>query len=86
MAHVEGDLADVLADENLALTSAQIDGYGERATDVFYVTHKGGKLEDEAVSERVRAGLLAVFSDNETAFDKKAAQRGIARARASVLR
>jgi [protein-PII] uridylyltransferase len=80
------DLADVLADENLALTSAQIDGYGERATDVFYVTHQGGKLEDEAVIERVQEGLLAVFSENETAFDKKAAQRGIARARASVLR
>ncbi|MFT6660196.1 MAG: [protein-PII] uridylyltransferase, partial [Maricaulis maris] len=80
------DLADVLADEGLALTSAQIDGYGERATDVFYVTHKDEKLVDEAISESVRNGLLAVFSENETAFDKKAAQRGIARARASVLR
>ena len=80
------DLADVLADEGLALNSAQIDGYGERATDVFYVTWQGGKLEDETVIERVRDGLLAVFSESETVFDKKAEQRGIARARASVLR
>ena len=80
------DLADVLADEHLSLTSAQIDGYGERATDVFYVTHDDHKLVDEAITERIRSGLLAVFSENETAFDKKAAQRGIARARASVLR
>ena len=80
------DLADVLADEHLSLTSAQIDGYGELATDVFYVTHDDHKLVDEAITERIRSGLLAVFSENETAFDKKAAQRGIARARASVLR
>ncbi|WP_300542738.1 [protein-PII] uridylyltransferase [Maricaulis sp.] len=80
------DLADVLADEGLALNSAQIDGYGERATDVFYVTLRGGKIEDEDVVERVKSGLLSVFSDSETAFDEKAAQRGIARARASVLR
>ncbi|WP_323760739.1 [protein-PII] uridylyltransferase [Maricaulis sp.] len=80
------DLADVLADERLALTSAQIDGYGERATDVFYVTSNGDKLVDDAVGQRVRNGLLAVFSENETEFDKTAAQRGFARARASVLR
>ncbi|MHA6287841.1 [protein-PII] uridylyltransferase [Maricaulis sp. CAU 1757] len=80
------DLADVLADQGVSLASAQIDGYGERATDVFYVTHQGGKLEDEAVSERVRSGLLAVFSEGEQAFDERAAERGIARASASVLR
>lgn len=80
------DLADVLADEGVALTSAQIDGYGERATDVFYVTHNGEKLEDEAIIERIQAGLLGVFSEGESAFDEKAAQRGIARAKASVLR
>tara|TARA_R110000868_G_scaffold45045_3_gene149882 strand:+ start:26355 stop:29162 length:2808 start_codon:yes stop_codon:yes gene_type:complete len=80
------DLADVIADQNLSLTSAQIDGYGERATDVFYVTHMGHKLEDAEVTERLRAGLLAVMSESETALDEKAAERGIARARASVLR
>ncbi|WP_417481298.1 [protein-PII] uridylyltransferase [Maricaulis sp.] len=80
------DLADVIADENLSLTSAQIDGYGERATDVFYVTHLGHKLEDAAVTERLHAGLMAVLSESETALDEKAAERGIARARASVLR
>jgi [protein-PII] uridylyltransferase len=80
------DLADILADEGLALNSAQIDGYGERATDVFYVTQGQGKLKDEAVIKRVEKGLMAVLSESETAADEKAAQRGIARARASVLR
>ena len=80
------DLADVLADEGLSLSSAQIDGYGERATDVFYVTTRNRKLEDEALIDRVRTGLFAVFSESEQAFDEKAAQRGMARARASVLR
>ena len=80
------DLADVLADEGLALNSAQIDGYGERATDVFYVNQGTGKLEDADVIERVEKGLMAVLSESETAADEKAAQRGIARARASVLR
>jgi len=80
------DLADVLADEGLALNSAQIDGYGERATDVFYVSHGQAKLEDAEVIERVEKGLMAVLSESETAADEKAAQRGIARARASVLR
>jgi len=80
------DLADVLADEKLSIMSAQIDGYGERATDVFYVTQAGKKLEDETVMERVKSGLLAVLSESETAFDQTAAKRGIARARASSLR
>lgn len=80
------DLADVIADNSLVLVSARIDGYGERATDVFYVTRDGGKLEDEAVIERVRDGLLDVLRVSETALDEKAAERGIARARASQLR
>jgi len=80
------DLADILADENLSIISAQIDGYGERATDVFYVTQAGKKLEDETFMERVKSGLLAVLSESETAFDETAAKRGIARARASSLR
>jgi [protein-PII] uridylyltransferase len=80
------DLADVLADEGLSLVSAQIDGYGERATDVFYVMHGGKKLQDEAMIERLKTGLLAVLNRSETALDEKAAERGIARARASVLR
>ena len=60
--------------------------YGERATDVFYVSHGQAKLEDADVIERVEKGLMAVLSESETAADEKAAQRGIARARASVLR
>jgi [protein-PII] uridylyltransferase len=80
------DLADVVADENLSLISAQIDGYGERATDVFYVRHEGEKLRDEGMIERLKTGLLAVLSRSETVLDEKAAERGIARARASVLR
>ncbi|MDG2042968.1 MAG: [protein-PII] uridylyltransferase [Maricaulis sp.] len=80
------ELADVLADERLSLISAQIDGYGERATDVFYVTVRGEKLEDEHLKARVIDGLLAVFTQGESELDETAAKRGIARARASALR
>lgn len=80
------DLADVLADENMSLISAQIDGYGERATDVFYVRHKGAKLQKDAMIERLRNGLMDVLNRSEAVLDEKAAERGIARARASVLR
>lgn len=80
------DLADVLADNGLALYSAQIDGYGERATDVFYVTLGTGKVEDEALIQTIWDGLLDVLNAGEAALDERAAKRGIARARASVLR
>lgn len=80
------DLADIIADNGLALVSARIDGYGERATDVFYVTRDDGKMEDEAMIATVREGLLSVLRESETALDEKAAERGIARARASELR
>ena len=83
---VMAELVDVLANENLSINSAQIDGYGERATDVFYVTADGKKLEDEALQERVINGLLAVFAEGENELDETAAKRGIARARASALR
>jgi [protein-PII] uridylyltransferase len=79
-------LADVLVDENLSIRSAQIDGYGERATDVFYVSAGGKKLEAEEQIDRVREGLLGVLGESETALDRTAAKRGIARARSSLLR
>jgi [protein-PII] uridylyltransferase len=79
-------LADVLVDENLSIRSAQIDGYGERATDVFYVSAGGQKLETEALIDRVKKGLLGVLGESEKALDKTAAKRGIARARSSLLR
>ena len=79
-------LADRLADEGVSLLSAQIDGYGERAMDVFYVTFQGRKLEDEALMERIREGFLTVLGESEAVLEETAARRGMARARASALR
>ena len=80
------ELANVIADHELALTSAQIDGYGERAVDVFYVTMNGEKLRDEAVIASLRDAMFAVLSAEEAAHAKRAAERGLARAPASALR
>jgi [protein-PII] uridylyltransferase len=79
-------LADVLVDENISIGSAQIDGYGERATDVFYVSFEGKKLESKELIDRVEEDLLGVLGESETALDRTAAKRGIARARSSLLR
>jgi len=80
------DLSLVISRNALSLHSAQIDGYGERATDVFYVTHEGNKLTDEARVDRVTNELLEVLSESEAVLDVHAAKRGFARAPASILR
>ncbi len=80
------DLTAGISGLGLSLHSAQIDGYGERATDVFYVTHQGGKLVDEELMDRVSDTLMKVLGESETMLDQHAAAKGYARAQASMLR
>jgi len=80
------DLSHTLAESGLVLQSARIDGYGERATDVFYVLKNGKKLTDSALISDVKASLLAVLAEEEARIEEKARTRGLARARASAGR
>ena len=80
------DLSETLAESGLALQSARIDGYGERATDVFYVLKEGKKLTDATAIEEVKTSLLAVLAEEEARIEEKARTRGLARARASAGR
>jgi [protein-PII] uridylyltransferase len=80
------DLSQALADSGLELQSARIDGYGERATDVFYVLKDGKKLTDEAEIDSIRAQLLTVLAEEEERVEERARSRGLARARASAGR
>ncbi|MBR9825096.1 MAG: [protein-PII] uridylyltransferase [Alphaproteobacteria bacterium] len=80
------DLSATISGAGLSLHAAQIDGYGERATDVFYVTHRGDKLMDEKLISKVSEAVMAVLSESETMLDEHAAARGYARAPASLLR
>ena len=80
------DLSEMIAKQGLSLHSARIDGYGERATDVFYVTREGAQLTDEVLKAEVEEALMNVLSEGEAQLEAQAAQRGIARAPASLLR
>ena len=79
-------LAHGLAESGLSLQAAQIDGYGERVVDVFYVLKNAGKLVDETEREAVCERLLAVLSEEEDAWAEQARSRGLARAQASAGR
>jgi [protein-PII] uridylyltransferase len=59
------DLARALADLGLSLQAARIDGYGERAVDVFYVTEGGAKIDDPARQAEIRDRLMEILSDAE---------------------
>ncbi len=75
-------LARVLAEAELSIQSAHIDNYGERAVDAFYVVTREGKLTEPHRVAAVRARLLEVLEDAETA----AARPRLERARASAAR
>lgn len=79
-------LAHALAESGLSLQAAQIDGYGERAVDVFYVLKNAGKLSDESERDAVSNRLMAVLAEEEDAWAEKARSRGLARAEASAGR
>jgi len=79
-------LARTLSDAGLLITSAHIDGYGERAVDAFYVVDaKGQKVTDARKGNALKTALLAALNDSEaeTAQSRRA---NLQRARASVAR
>ncbi|MDO8295722.1 MAG: [protein-PII] uridylyltransferase [Caulobacter sp.] len=79
-------LARAVADAGLSITSAHIDGYGERAVDAFYVqTPGGGKLTDAKRSAALKAALMEAL-DAEEAGQAARGRPRLERARASVAR
>jgi len=78
-------LARTLADADLSILSAHIDGYGERAVDAFYVVGPAGeKVADARKRNALRTALLAVIA--ETDADEPSPRGNLQRARASVAR
>ncbi len=79
-------LARILSDAGLSITSAHIDGYGERAVDAFYVVDENGeKLTDARKGNALKQALLGALADSEA--ESAQARRGnLQRARASVAR
>ena len=78
-------LARTLADANLSILSAHIDGYGERAVDAFYVvSQEGEKITDARKRNALRAALLTALVDVDQ--DGPARRGNLQRARASVAR
>jgi [protein-PII] uridylyltransferase len=58
------DLTTAISRLNLNIASAHIATFGERATDVFYVTDlTGAKIESSQRQGAIRAKLLAVFAN-----------------------
>ncbi len=78
-------LARTLADTGLTITSAHIDGYGERAVDAFYVTGpEGTKLTDARKGNALKTALLTALTEDESETPKP--RSNLQRARASVAR
>lgn len=81
------DLARAFADQGLAVTSAHVDGVGERVADAFYVrTGEGAKLDDPRRMAALRVQLEAVLLAHEPEAPLTPARRRLARARASAGR
>ncbi len=79
-------LARTLSDSGLEITSAHIDGYGERAVDCFYVVDDdGAKVTDARKGNSLKAALLIALSAGE-ADSAQARRANLQRARASVAR
>jgi [protein-PII] uridylyltransferase len=78
-------LARTLSDAGLQITSAHIDGYGERAVDAFYVVDAaGGKVTDARKGNALKTALLAALNDEGEAAPARRAN--LQKARASVAR
>jgi [protein-PII] uridylyltransferase len=75
-------LARILADRELQLVSAHVDGYGERAVDAFYVTRNHHKLTSARAIGELKQALTAALEDS----DVDPPRRRLERARASVAR
>jgi [protein-PII] uridylyltransferase len=80
-------LARVLADADVAIVSAHIDSYGERAADVFYVTERDGEqLTHARRIATLRSELLEALREGEPDAPANAAKQKLAVARASTAR
>jgi [protein-PII] uridylyltransferase len=78
-------LARTLSDAGLQITSAHIDGYGERAVDAFYVVDAAGaKVTDARKGNALKTALLAALNDEGEAAPARRAN--LQKARASVAR
>ncbi|MEN9874852.1 MAG: hypothetical protein RL186_1749, partial [Pseudomonadota bacterium] len=82
------DLAQIFDDAGLNITSAHIDGVGERVTDAFYVRDRGGlKLVDAPRLAELRERLTQALNVSELADGPiLVSKRKLARARASLRR
>ena len=76
-------LARTLADRELQLISAHIDGYGERVVDAFYVTKHQAKLTNPRAMTELKHALTAVLDDGD---GETPPRRRLERARASAAR
>ncbi len=74
------DLASTLTGMGLSLAAARIDGYGERAVDVFYVTEDGAKPSAPKRVDAIRERLFAVLDAPEGALEDARAETGLAQA------
>ncbi len=81
------DLALAFAEAGLSITSAHIDGQGERASDTFYAVDARGRKPDQADAlERLRTALLAALAAGEPEAPLTLAREPMATARASTAR
>ncbi|PWE18442.1 [protein-PII] uridylyltransferase [Marinicauda salina] len=80
------DMARALAELGLSLEAARIDGYGERAVDVFYVTEDGRKVTDPDRLEAIRTRLMRELAEAEDALVGPSAEAGLSQAEASAGR
>ena len=77
-------LTRTIAEADLSIQSAHIDGYGERAVDAFYVTGPAGKIAEPKKIAALKQSLIAVLSEGEVSLPKPGLK--LERARASVAR
>ena len=59
------DLARAITDLGFSIQAARIDGYGERAVDVFYVTEQGEKICDPQKEKQIATALMRVLGPGE---------------------
>jgi [protein-PII] uridylyltransferase len=79
-------LAAAISAQGLTISSAHIDTYGERASDVFYVHDDGAQVAAEARSAALKAALEAVLRAAETAAPGEDPKKPLAVAQASTAR
>ena len=77
-------LTRTIAEADLSIQSAHVDGYGERAVDAFYVTGPAGKVAEPKAIAALKQSLIAVLSEGDGAAPKPGLK--LERARASVAR